>query len=81
MTLKELYEKGKDAVYEIVEDYLHTDPKFRLVYDFEDYLQEIVTTCPKCGEINKRDNMTYHAWDVGGTEELICESCRNDEEM
>ena len=81
MTLKELFEHGKDTVYDVIDDYLHTDPKFRLVYDFEDYLQEIVMECPSCGEVNKRDDMTYHKWDIGNTEELICESCRESEEV
>jgi hypothetical protein len=81
MTLKELYEKGKDAVYDVLEIYLHENPEYRAIYSFEDYLQEDIITCPRCGEINKRDDMSYHVWDTGNLEELICESCRNDEVM
>ena len=79
MTLKELYERGKDTLYDVLGDYLHETPEVRVVYDFEDWLQEEVTECSRCGEINKRDDMTYHKWDTGNTEELICESCREDE--
>ncbi len=81
MTLKELYEKGRDEVYEILGNYLHENAEYRGAYNFEDYLLEDITICPRCGEINKRDDMTWHIGDIGKIGELICESCRNDEVM
>ena len=78
MTLKELYEEGKNTLYEIVGNYLYKSAEYRAKYSLEDYLEEL-EKCPKCGEINERDNMVYHKWDTGNIEELICESCRNDE--
>ena len=78
MTLKELYEEGKNTLYEIVSNYLYKSAEYRAKYTFEDYLEEL-EKCPRCGEINERDKMVYHKWDTGNIEELICESCRNDE--
>lgn len=79
MTLKELYEKGKDAVYEALDEYLHETPELRVAYSFEDYVSEELIECPVCNEINKRSDMTYHKWDIGNVEELICEGCRENE--
>jgi len=79
MTLKDLYNLGTpERIYEIINDYLSKPSHYRASYSFEDYLEEL-TTCPICSEINERENMTYHVWDIGEVEELICESCRNDE--
>ena len=78
MTLKELYEQGKEIVYDVICDYIQKKPEFRLAYSFEDYLEEL-TKCPMCEQINERDYMTYHKWDIGQVEELICEGCREDE--
>lgn len=79
MTLKELLEHGKDVVYDVMYDYILKKPEYRLAYSFEEYISEDLTECPVCGEVNERDEMVYHKWDVGEIEELICESCRNDE--
>ena len=79
MTLKELFERNdKNELYEIVSDYLHKPAEYRVKYSFEDYLEELAI-CPICEQINERDNMTWHKWDVGEFEDLICETCRNDE--
>ena len=81
MTLKDLYNLATpERIYEIIQDYLLKPAHFRKSYSFEDYLEEL-EVCPICNEINERDNMTYHVWDIGETEELICEGCRNDEEF
>lgn len=82
MTLKELYEYGiqnnSNVFKDVICDYLQKEDFYRSKYSFEDYLEEL-DVCPLCGEINERDNMTYHKWDVGEVEELVCESCREDE--
>ncbi len=81
MTLKDLYNIATpERVYEIIHDYLLKPAFYRSEYSFEDYLEEL-DVCPMCHEINERDNMVYHVWDTGNIEELICESCRNDEVM
>lgn len=81
MTLKDLYNQSTpERVYEIINDYLSKPAQFRSKYSFEDYIEEL-DVCPRCGEINERDDMTYHRWDIGEAEELICQSCRNDEEI
>lgn len=81
MILKDLYNWGTpDQVYDVMHEYLIKPDYYRSKFSFEDYLEEL-DICPMCGEINERDKMTYHVWDMGNTEELICESCRNDEEM
>lgn len=79
MTLKELYELNTpNRTQDIIGDYLNKPAEYRAVYNFEDYLEELYV-CSECGDICERDDMTYHAWDIGNTEDLICESCRNDE--
>ena len=81
MTLKDLYELSTpERIYEIIHDYLSKPPHFRVIYGFEDYIEEF-DVCPICEEINERDEMVYHKWDIGNTEELICESCRESEEI
>lgn len=79
MTLKELYEKGKETLYDVIGEYLHEPAETRVVYSLEDWLDEEIMECPVCGEVNKRVDMTYHKWDIGNVEELICEGCREDE--
>ncbi len=79
MSLKELYElNDADILYETVGAYLIKTASYRLAYNFEEYLEE-VDICPICGEVNERDEMVFHKWDIGQVEEMICESCRNDE--
>ena len=80
MTLKELCELGAEATYEAVSWYIHKDPHYRLKYSFEDYLEEL-DICPRCGELQERGEMVYHAWDGQGYEELICPSCREDDDI
>lgn len=78
MTLKDLYNLSTpERIYEIIHDYLSKSAHFRLVYSFEDYLEEL-DACPICGEINERDEMM---WDLGDRDRLICESCRNDQSL
>lgn len=81
MTLKQLYEEfTADEIKNWIGEYLIKPAEYRHKYFFENYLEDL-WVCPICGEINERDNMTYHVWDIGNAEELICESCRNDEEV
>ena len=81
MTLKELWERHNEhETYDIIGDYLNKPAEYRLKNGFEDYIEDLMV-CPVCEEIVHEDYMTFHAWDVGGMEEYICESCRNDEEM
>ena len=80
MTLKELYNARRDEIPDIVGNYLQKSAKYRSKYSFEDYLEEL-DLCPTCGNIIERDDMTYHKWDTGGIEELICESCRESESV
>lgn len=78
MDLKQILEFNPYAVKEVLENYYHKAPEYKLHFRIEDYFDEL-QVCPVCGEINERDDMTYHKWDIGQVEELICEGCRNDE--
>lgn len=79
MNLKELYStcsatEIKDTIY----NYINKPLSYQAKYSYEEYIEEL-QRCPICDVINEKDDMTYHKWDVGEVEELICESCRNDE--
>lgn len=84
MTLEELYNAETlletSVINTAICNYLHKSPEYRSKYSFEDYLEEC-TLCATCLEFNERDKMTYHKWDVGECEELICPSCRDSEDV
>ena len=74
MNFKEFVELGKEKAYDIAIDYNYKPVEYRAKYSFEDYLEEL-QLCPICGEVNERDEMVFHKWDIGQIEELICEGC------
>ena len=58
----------------LVRDYMNGNMKRKeMMNKFE--LKE----CPLCENIELEENMVYHKWDLGELEEMICQSCREDE--
>lgn len=79
MDLKELYGTcSAEEIKETIYNYINKPLGYQAKYSYEEYIEEL-QRCSQCGEVNEKDSMTYHKWDIGQVEELICESCRNDE--
>ena len=67
---------------EVVRDYLNnvvneTDDMTKHERELMEWFD--LERCGNCKQFNLDEHMDHHKWDLGLTEEKVCEGCRNDE--